>query len=527
MRLLGIWLFAAFTTATSTQHGYHKYAPNNLNVKAPSGSYRGIINGTAPNVRIFHGIPYAKPPTDELRWLPPQKLESNCDQTYDATRYPPSCPQDGSSIPEAFKRATPGYIISGPVSEDCLALSVWTPWEAEGLPVIMFMTGGGFYTGGVDINYQLPHHWVQRTQKHIVVTINYRLNIFGFPNAAGLDDQNLGILDQRMALEWVRDNIEAFGGDCMYCCPCSVRQLIFTASRIILWGQSAGGASVDFHNFAFYEDPIANGFFSMSGSAFLGISASDETNSNFTYVAQQVGCDYATNSTAELECMRAVPFQNISDVIARPPPNGLAFYPVADDKVIFSNYSERYAQGKISDRPAIFSTVEQEGNIVVPFPADGARINQTLSDQLTNALFLCPAAQTTELRRSAGLTTYRSLFAGDFANVSPLPWMNAYHNSDLTMLFGTHQDYTNGQGESTEYEFVTSHTYQDYVLAFMEDPEQGPEKLGWLPISDVASELLRFGRPGGEAVEKVSIQDVEAACAAGVSAPTFNAPRAI
>lgn len=215
MRVAALLSLAAVALAHPRQTSSQVSASSasNLIVQAPSGTYQGLVNGSAPHVRQFLGMPYAQKPIGDLRWAPPQKLETNCTHMYDATRFPPSCPQYISSIPDIFNQAVPEFLIRGPVSEDCLSLGIWTPAEGRALPVIVFVTGGAFTTGGVDIDYQLPYHWVERTQAHIVVTVNYRLNIFGFPNAAGLDEQNLGILDQRMALEWVRDNIEAFGGD--------------------------------------------------------------------------------------------------------------------------------------------------------------------------------------------------------------------------------------------------------------------------------------------------------------------------
>jgi carboxylesterase type B len=91
-------------------------------------------------------------------------------------------------------------------TEDCLSLAIWTPINAtssSNLPVALFWTGGGFQTNGILVPGQLPPGWVSKSQKHIVVTINYRMNIMGFPNAAGLYDQNLGIMDTRLSLEWV------------------------------------------------------------------------------------------------------------------------------------------------------------------------------------------------------------------------------------------------------------------------------------------------------------------------------------
>lgn len=165
-----------FTPALADHHTgpWHHPHKTNLLVETPSGTYRGLTNGSAPSVREFLGVPFAQPPIGALRWLPPQKVVSNSSHIYDATRYPPSCPQYVSQAPAVWNDANTNYIISGPISEDCLALSIWTPAaEVEGLPVVVFITGGGFQTGGVEINYQLPYNWVHRTQGHVVVTVKY------------------------------------------------------------------------------------------------------------------------------------------------------------------------------------------------------------------------------------------------------------------------------------------------------------------------------------------------------------------
>lgn len=168
-------LLACLVTLTVAQQEpwYPQPKSNSLIIETGSGIYRGLINGSAPLVREFLGVPFAKPPTGELRWMPPQKLDNEPKHVYDTTRYPPSCPQYVSKIPTIWNTVTTEYIIAGPPSEDCLSLSIWTPAEAKKLPVIMFMTGGGFQTGGIQINYQLPYNWVERTQAHIVVTIKY------------------------------------------------------------------------------------------------------------------------------------------------------------------------------------------------------------------------------------------------------------------------------------------------------------------------------------------------------------------
>lgn len=204
--------------------------------------------------------------------------------------------------------------------------------------------------------------------------------------------------------------------------------------------------------------------------------------------------------------MRQVPMEKIISTagpyIAN---NFVAFYPKPDEKIIFQNYTSRYLQGKLSNRPAIFSTAETEGNAVAPFHPEG--VDHEAAVMATRQLFLCPATETTRLRAQAGLQTYRYLYSGDFSNISPLPWMGAYHDSDLPMIFGTHGDF---RGESTESEKETSESMQDAVLAFMEDPHAGPEKVGWEPAH--SGKMVVF-REDGKVMRQVSLESVQGVCA--------------
>lgn len=290
---------------------------------------------------------------------------------------------------------------------------------------------------------------------------------------------------------------------------------ICLASRITLWGQSAGAVSVDYNNFAFYEDPIVTGFFGESGTAFLPIMSADFSQTNFSFVASHLGCNHPSSASKELECMRQVSWEDIEDFIGGYSDNGttpaLTFDPIPDEKIIFSNYSDRYATNKVSQRPAIFSNCQDEGNSLITYHRSG--INETASRELTDTEFLCPTIQTAKLRAQAGLKTYRYEYSGNFSNVSPLPWMGPYHASDLPMLFATHQDYTNGEGRSTPFEFAVSETMEDLLFSFMLDPENGPEKHGWDPAS--SGKMLRFGADG-KVVQTVSVESVDDDACAGL-----------
>lgn len=209
--------------------------------------------------------------------------------------------------------------------------------------------------------------------------------------------------------------------------------------------------------------------------------------------------------------MRQVPWDTIEDFVGGYGDNGtqpaLGFYPIPDEEVVFLNYTARYEANKVSQRPAIFSSTNNEGVSLVEYDRSG--VNQTAADALTLSFFLCPAAETSRLRTAAGLTTYRYLFSGNFSNVSPLPWMGADHAADLPMLFGTHQDYQNGKGPSTDFESAVSERMEDWLFAFMVDPEYGPQKHGWAPYT--SGQVLEFGADG-QVLRNVSVESVDGVC---------------
>lgn len=387
-------------------------------------------------------------------------------------------------------------------SEDCLYLSIWTPANItsdQKLPVAFFMTGGHFTTGGVSIPGQIPAAWVDRSQEHIVVTINYRVNIFGFPNAAGGASPNAAILDQRMALEWVAHNIAAFGGD---------------PSKILLWGQSAGAISVDYHNFAFWDNPISHASFSQSGTALKALETDDYTHANFTYVANQLGCDFPNDGDAEMRCMQNVPTNDILNFVSNySGTDKLIFLPIADEKLIFSNYTERALNGHLSSNPAIFTDAANNDAALVAWPsADPAGgPNETAIVEATLSGWVCPTADTSKLRTKTGRLTFRAQYAGNFSNETPYPWMGAYHCADLTMFFGTYS-YNALQTNNTPsaLERSTSEAMQDYLLAFMKDPYTGLQEVGWAPYGN-SSSALRFGADG-VAVQHISAAEIDGTC---------------
>ncbi|TIA21190.1 acetylcholinesterase [Aureobasidium pullulans] len=348
----------------------------------------------------------------------------------------------------------------------------------ELLPVEIWIYGGGFSTGGQDVPYQIPSQWVERAQDHIVVSINYRVNIFGFPNAAGLSDQNVGLLDQRAAVEWVRDNIVRFGGD---------------PSRMLLWGQSAGSISVDYYNYAYPKDPIVSAFSMDSGTAFSVIQSVDTQHTNFTFVASQLGCANSSSPEAELACIRKVPAKDIEDFVANYQINGtspgISFLPIPDEKVVFSNYTSRALAGNQANIPAIIGTNAQDGVPFAPYSPSGP--NATLAQLALLRTFFCPATESIRLRQLTNRPTYRYVYSGNFSNIAPAPWLGAYHSSELPLLFGT---YDNFRGAGPALEGQTSVAMQDAWVAFTKDGMQGIESTGWQEYEVLGENTVRdFG----------------------------------
>lgn len=459
---------------------------NGLTVSTSSGTIHGKIDSSSPDVRQFLGIPFAQPPLGDLRFAPPEPLDgSAAAESVEATQLPPSCMQFLGTGPSVYTRQVlefglQGLNTTGSIDEDCLTLSVWAPknvHKREPLPVLVYVYGGGFSTGGQDVPYQIPTQLVQSSQDVIVVSFNYRLNIFGYPNAAGIGptSQNVGLLDQRLAVEWVRDNIGSFGGD---------------PSRMVLWGQSAGASSVSYYVFAYYEDPIISGFVLDSGTAKDATSAPSTT--NFTFVASRLGCS-DLSPTDELTCMRALPAETLETFLANysntQTQPALRFGPVPDNVTLPYSFTDRAQTGKLPSIPGIIGTNAQDGVPFAPYNASGP--NATAAELARLSTFFCPSTYQISLRQQAGLTTFSYLYGGNFSNISPAPWLGAYHSGELPLIFDTHGDF---RGESTAFEEDTSMAMQSAWVAFAKGGADGLIGTGWEPYEELGEQVVRnFG----------------------------------
>ena len=325
-----------------------------------------MLGVTADGIDEYLGIPYAQPPTGALRWMPPVAF-GKFSTPLQANQFGSECTQPGPSG-----------------SEDCLFLNVYTPASAgpggsviegagdedlpatfprgkkgPGLPVMVWIHGGGLTAGGGDLYDPTP---LVNGGGVIVVTINYRLGVLGFLAESGLDAENhlagnYGLMDQQFALQWVKKNIKAFGGN---------------PKEVTIFGESAGGQSV----YCELASPLAKGLFraaiAESGSyvefqpyftAIETLTTAETTNGfapSGNSVATAVGCGDQTAT-----CLRAVPADSLVAAQAG------VVYPFVDGKLLAQTPDAAFASGEFNRVPVIAGTNHDEYRAFVAEEYDG------------------------------------------------------------------------------------------------------------------------------------------------------------
>jgi para-nitrobenzyl esterase len=321
--------------------GMHLFAhADPLKVKTEQGKVQGkTINDG--KVRAFLGLPYAAPPTGDLRWKAPQP-PAKWKGERDATKFGAHCAQLHVFDDMVFQDAGP--------SEDCLFLNVYAPADATDkskLPVMFWIHGGGYSGGG---SSEPRHNGDFLPLKGVVlVTINYRLGVFGFLVTDELAKEgngsagNYGLLDMVAALQWVRGNIAAFGGD---------------PGNVTIFGESAGSFAVS----TLMASPMAQGLFHKaigeSGAAFpSAINLGGET------VAARAEIDgkwVATLGVKSLAELRALPTDKILEGAKTKGQTGFA--PVIDGRFLTEPVVDTYTAGKQAHVPLLAGWNADEGS---------------------------------------------------------------------------------------------------------------------------------------------------------------------
>lgn len=328
-------------------------------VKVTGGAIVGSKDG---RLNEYFGIPFAEPPVGDLRWRAPQPVVA-WDGIRTTREFSPACAQTVTWIPN-------------PKSEDCLYLNVWAPDKAEKLPVIVWIHGGAMDGGAAAVPVQNGANLAKRGA--VVVSLNYRLGIFGFYASPELSAEspdrvsgNQGILDQIAALHWVRTNIAAFGGD---------------PDRVTIMGNSSGGESVAL----LVASPLAKGLFQRaiaeSGNDAMPISPEDQHRFDQKAAAEAKGLAFAKAVGAErLADLRKL---SVADLQKQ------AWLPrvYVDGRLLHADLTTTYRDGRQNDVPLLVGWTAEEGKDLIGFYLDaGASTSARHRDQMTKLLGYPPS----------------------------------------------------------------------------------------------------------------------------------------
>ncbi|XP_004616283.1 cholinesterase [Sorex araneus] len=462
LRFLLLWVFIGKTCCEE-----------DIIITTKNGKIRGIslqvLGGT---VSAFLGIPYAQPPLGSLRFKKPQYFPKWSD-IWNATKYANSCYQN---IDQSFPgfRGSEMWNPNTDLSEDCLYLNVWVPMpKPKNASVMIWIYGGGFQTGTASLNVY-DGKFLARVERVIVVSMNYRVGALGFLALPGNTEApgNMGLFDQQLALQWVQQNIAAFGGN-----PRSVT----------LFGESAGAGSVSLHLLSPGSHPLFTRAILQSGSSnapWAVIPLNEAKNRTLT-LAKFAGC-FRENETAIIKCLRnkdpreillneifVVPYDTLLSVNFGPTLDGdfLTDMPNTllqlgqlkktqilvgvnkDEGTAFLVYG---APGVSKDNNSIITRKEFEKGLKMLFPKvdelgkesilfhyidwlDDQRpenYREALDDVLGDYNFICPALEFTEKFSELGNDAFFYYFDHRSSKIPWPEWMGVMHGYEIEFVFG-------------------------------------------------------------------------------------------
>jgi para-nitrobenzyl esterase len=412
-------------------------------VKVDTGRLEGKSDGA---IMAFLGIPYAAPPVGDLRWKPPASA-AKWKGVRKATEFGSRCMQGAVFADMIFR--DPG------ISEDCLYLNVWVPasaaTEKSKLPVMVWIYGGGFVSGAASEPRQDGTNLAK--EGVVVVSINYRLGIFGFfahPELATESPRksagNYGLLDQTAALGWIKRNIAAFGGD---------------PGNVTIFGESAGSFSVSEQ----MASPVATGLFHKAIGESGGAFASQGLPMHSLAESSETGAKFAVDAlnAKSLAELRAVPAQKLLE--AAMAAKTIRFVPTVDGYFLPETVDAIFAAGKQSDVPLLAGWNRDEGGFAVAKENQTAALKETstkeFGDKADEFLKLYPGPDDAQATRSLAdfggdrfiaFSTWKWLEAQKRTGKSPVyryrfdmlhpadpkrpPNAGAYHSAEIEFVFG-------------------------------------------------------------------------------------------
>jgi para-nitrobenzyl esterase len=411
----------------------------------------GTVRGNRiAGVSSFLGIPFAKPPVGTLRWRAPVKPDNW--SSIGAFGFKPECPQ------MTFEQGSDSGIYTG--SEDCLHLNIWTPSNALNRPVLVFIHGGANQQGAASSERDGLHMYdgtgLAYHENVIVVTIQYRLGPLGFLVHPGLEAENndgtsgnYAILDQILALKWVKKNITAFGGD---------------SSKVMVFGESAGALNTC----ALLVTPFAAGLFSRalveSGAATAG-NYSQYKEYGIGFIRDTMKCK---GSNAEMiQAARKLSPESIVASMKNPLAGGIvnsAWGPAVDGHIIPEQPLSAISAGRFNRVPVIMGTNADEMSVAAPATVTPSMVNLLMRASvpanlvneglnlyppgttniearksyvglLTDAQFTVSARRAAQAIVSQNVSVYRYFFNHSFSGIQSA--LGAFHGIELFYVFRT------------------------------------------------------------------------------------------
>lgn len=443
-------------------------------IKLDSGPITGAPSEIDAGVTVYKGIPYAAPPVGELRWKPPQPVTA-WDGVRECTSFGAACPQNAEPLRRAY-----GTDI-GPMSEDCLYLNVWTAGKAgDKRPVMFWIHGGGNTMGsGSTSSYDGT---VLAKKGAVIVTINYRLGVYGFfahpeltKESPNKSSGNYGLLDQIAALEWVKRNIAAFGGD---------------PDNVMIFGESAGAVNVG----CLMASPLSKGLFhravAESGSAAGVITPLSGEGGRGS--AEQRGVEFAKAIGAQsLAALRAKSSDDLLKAFMAESPGIGGIGPIVDGWVLPSAPVAAIAAGKGHAVPFMTGANANEGLIFlardgVPATVEAYvdQIKERFGENADRVLELYPVKETKDIRWALDqIQTDQRFLAGSIVTLRGAAKMNpnaylyfftrvrpgaerlgSFHGLEIAYIFGTVRP--GPDGELNPVDKKISDAMSDYWLAF-------------------------------------------------------------
>jgi|SRR5579871_127542 len=470
----------------------------------------GLVSGSGTAVRSYKGIPFAAPPIGDLRWQPPQ----------------PAKPWKGIRVSKSFPTNCPQFqFLPGAQSEDCLGLNVWTPAHSasEKLPVMVWIHGGGFVIGASSQSAYDGEPLA--AQGVVVVSLNYRLGIFGFLAHPELSKEsprgisgNYGLLDMVAGLEWVKRNIAAFGGD---------------PNNVTIFGESAGGTAVCL----LMVMPQAQGLFHkvIAESAWGMFNPISHLKDSWY---GRVPLERFGESLGPLAALRAKSMADIVKMVGPPDmtgdkaARGEDYQPAVDGFVLPDDPARLFASGKFAHVPLIAGTNADEGTLFGGPPVHSlaqlrAFASKFFPNQADGFLAVYPAATDADAYPAATLAQgdYEFLagtrsvlraaakqnkaFQYQFTRVNGvgrrLKW-GCFHASEVAYVFETLPDSVYGTTASMIGDFsVDADTYNDvdkrlskamsqaWVRFAKTGDPNGPGLTSWPAFKEGNEAYLEFG----------------------------------